>query len=298
MKKKYNAKLKEWCWAWLFIAPTIIGLIVLNIIPIFKTAYLSFFKSGDFGRGNIFVKFDNYIKLFNDKQVWYALKNTLTYAAIEVPITIIIALCLAALLNSKIKGKSFFRVVYFLPMIAIPAAVTMVWKWLYNTQFGLFNYVLTNLGFDRVDWLNDPKTGLMCIITIGVWSDIGYSMILLLAGMQDIPKDFYEAASIDGASKVTTFFKITIPLVSPTLYFVLVTSVIRAMQVFDIPYMMINFASPAYDSSVSLVYLFYNNSFVYNNKGYGSAIIMLLLVIILIITFLQNKLQKRWVNYM
>ena len=123
-------------------------------------------------------------------------------------------------------------------------------------------------------------------------------MILLLAGMQGIPKDFYEAASIDGASKFRTFRKITIPLVSPTLYFVLVTSVIRAMQVFDIPYMMINFGSPAYDSSVSLVYLFYNNSFVYNNKGYGSAIIMLLLVIILIITFLQNKLQKRWVNYM
>ena len=293
-KRQWN----EYRWAWIMIAPTIIGLIVLNIIPIFQTLYLSFFKSGAFGKGNIFVGLGNYQKLIADGQVWYAVRNTLVYTAAVVPVTIALALLLAVLLNGKIKGKGMYRTIYFIPMVAAPAAVTMVWKWLYNRDYGLINHFLQSVGLDKVDWINDPHVAMISIIVIGIWSTLGYSMVLLLAGLQEIPRDYYEASNIDGASPLCQFLNITLPLVSPTLFFVLVTSIITAMQVFDVIYMMIDVASPAYNSTVSLVYLFYNNSFKYSNKGYGSAIVMLLLVIIMIITVIQNKLQKKWVNYM
>ena len=183
-------------------------------------------------------------------------------------------------------------------MVAAPAAVTMVWKWLYNYQYGLINHVLKSLGLESVNWIDNPKVAMISIAIIGIWSTVGYSMVLLLAGLQEIPRDYYEASNIDGASPVKQFFAITVPLVSPTLFFVLVTSIITAMQVFDVIYMMIDVTSPSYNSTVSLVYLFYNNSFKYSDKGYGSAIVMLLLLIIMIITVIQTKLQKKWVNYM
>ena len=280
------------------IAPTIIGLIILNIIPIFQTLYLSFFKSGAFGKGNVFVGLDNYKRLLADEQVWCAVRNTLLYTCLVVPITVIIALLLAVVLNGKIKGKGIYRTIYFIPMVAAPAAVTMVWKWLYNNQYGLINHILKSMGLEGVNWIDNPKVAMVSIVIIGIWSTVGYSMVLLLAGLQEIPRDYYEASNIDGASAVKQFFSITIPLISPTLFFVLVTSIITAMQVFDVIYMMIDVTSPSYNSTVSLVYLFYNNSFKYSDKGYGSAIVMLLLLIIMIITVIQTKLQKKWVNYM
>ena len=299
MKKKVSKKTwNEWCWAWLMVAPTIIGLIVLNIIPIFQTLYLSFFKSGAFGKGNVFVGLDNYKRLLADEQVWDAVGNTLLYTCLVVPITIAIALLLAVVLHGKIKGKDVYRTIYFIPMVAAPAAVTMVWKWLYNYQYGLINHILKFIGLEGVNWIDDPEVAMISIVIIGIWSTVGYSMVLLLAGLQEIPRDYYEASDIDGASAVKQFFSITIPLISPTLFFVLVTSIITAMQVFDVIYMMIDVTSPSYDNTVSLVYLFYNNSFKYSDKGYGSAIVMLLLLIIMLITVVQTKLQKKWVNYM
>lgn len=299
VKKKISKKAwSEWKWAWFMIAPTMIGLIVLNIIPIFQTLYLSFFKSGAFGKGNIFVGLENYVTLIHDPQVWYAVRNTLVYTCIVVPVTTVIARLLAVALNGKMKGKGIYRTIYFIPMVAAPAAVTMVWKWLYNNQYGLINHFLNSIGLDSVNWIDDPKVAMISIAIIGIWSNIGYSMVLLLAGLQEIPRDYYEASNIDGASPVKQFFSITVPLVSPTLFFVLVTSIITAMQMFDVVYMMLDVTSPSYDSTVTLVYLFYNNSFKYSNKGYGSAIVMLLLAIIMIITVIQQKLQKKWVNYM
>lgn len=285
-------------WAYIMVAPTIIGLIVLNIIPIFQTLYMSFFKSGAFGKGNIFIGLDNYRTLIADPQVGYAIRNTLVYTCSVVPITMILALLLAVFLNGKLKGKNIYRTIYFIPMVAAPAAVTMVWKWLFNYQFGLINHVLEAIGLEKVNWIDNPDVAMISIVIIGVWSSLGYSMVLLLAGLQEIPKDYYEAANLDGASPIAQLFKITIPLLSPQLFFVMVTSIITAMQVFDIVYMMIDVTSPSYDRTVSLVYLFYNNSFKYSNKGYGSAIVMVLLVIIMIITVIQTKLQKKWVNYM
>lgn len=297
-KKIPKKELNEWGWGYFMVAPTIIGLIVLNIIPIFQTFYLSFFKSGAFGKGNIFVGLDNYKKMLSDVQVWYAVRNTLMYTCIVVPVTIVIALMLAVALNGKLKGKEIYRTIYFIPMVAAPAAVTMVWKWLYNYQFGLINVIMKRLGLDAVNWIDDPDIAMLSVAVIGIWSTVGYSMVLLLAGLQEIPRDYYEASDIDGASPLRQFFGITLPLVSPTLFFVMVTSIITAMQVFDVIYMMIDVTSPSYDTTVSLVYLFYNNTFKYSNKGYGSAIVMLLLAIIMVITLIQTKLQKKWVNYM
>lgn len=298
-RKGVSAKTwKEWCWGWAFIAPTIIGLLVLNIIPIFQTLYLSFFKSGAFGKGNLFVGLNNYKQLFSDPQVWYAVRNTLVYTCLVVPVTTLLALLLAVALNGRLKGKGIYRTIYFIPMVAAPAAVTMVWKWLYNYQFGLINHILNSLGLSSVNWIDDPKVAMISIAIIGIWSTLGYSMVLLLAGLQEIPRDYYEAAELDGASPFQRFIHITVPLVSPTLFFVLVTSIITAMQVFDVIYMMVDVTSPSYNSTVSLVYLFYNYSFKYSNKGYGSAVVMVLLTIIMVITVIQTKLQKKWVNYM
>lgn len=290
-------KRKEALWGLLFVAPTIIGLMILNIIPIFQTLKMSFFKSGDFGRGDIYVGLENYKRLINDPQVWQATWNTIKYTILVVPVMVMLALILATILNSKIKGKHIYRTIYFLPMVAAPAAVTMVWKWLYNKDFGLINHLLAKVGIGAVDWLKDPHVAMYSIAIIGIWSSVGYGMILILAGLQEIPRDFYEVALIDGASPVKQFFHITLPLVSPTLFFVIVTNVIASMQVFDSIYMVQSVTSPAYQSTVSLVYLFYNSSFKYSDRGYGSTIVMLLLVIIMIITVVQMKLQKKWVHY-
>lgn len=296
-KKTTNRKRSEFFWGWLFILPTMVGLIVLNIIPIFQTIYQSFFKTGAFGRGNIFVGLKNYERLVADSAVWQALLNTIKYAIVEVPFSIAIALVIAVLLNAKMRGRSVYRAIYFLPMVVAPAAVSMVWKWLFNTEFGLLNHIIESIGLKPISWLSDPKIAIYSLAVVGIWSVIGYNMVLFLAGLQEIPRDYYEAAQIDGANAIQQFFKITVPLISPTMFFVVVTRVISSLQIFDSIYMMISTSSPALKKTQSLVYLFYRYAFVENNKGYGSAIVVLLLLVIMIITVFQMVAQKKWVHY-
>ncbi|MCI9283308.1 MAG: sugar ABC transporter permease [Lachnospiraceae bacterium] len=280
-------------WGWLFILPTMLGLIVLNIIPIFQTIWQSFFKTGDFGRGNIFIGAENYIRLFGDTEVWQSVLNTFKYAIVEVPFSIAISLVLAVLLNRKMKGVSAYRTIFFLPMVAAPAAVAMVWRWLFNTEFGLLNHVFHS----NVQWISDPRFAVFSIAVIGIWSIIGYNMVLFLAGLQEIPRDYYEAADIDGANGIEQFFNITIPLLSPTIFFVSITRIIGGMQVFDLIFMVMDRNNPALYKTQSIVYLFYQNSFVENNKGYGSTIVVLLIAIIMVITVFQMIAQKKWVYY-
>ncbi len=284
-------------WGWLFMAPTIIGLVVLNIIPIFQTIQQTFYKTGDFGKGNIFIGLDNYRKMFADKQIWQALLNTFLYAIVEVPFSIAIALVLAVFLNRKMRGRGIYRTIYFLPMVAAPAAVAMVWRWLYNTDFGLINHLLSKVGIPPVSWMSNPNLSVFSIAFVGIWSCVGYNIVLFLAGLQEIPHDFYEAANIDGASSPLQFFKITLPLLSPNIFFVATTRTIAAMQVFDLIFMMIDRANPAMPRTQSLVYLFYKYSFIESNKGYGSTIIVLLLLVILLLTVIQQWAQKKWVHY-
>ena len=292
-KKGTSQERNEFVWGWIFILPTMIGLIVLNIYPIFKTIYESFFKTGDFGRGNIFIGVENYAKLFGDAEVWQALINTFKYAIVEVPFSIVISLVLAVLLNRKMKGRAVYRTIFFLPMVAAPAAIAMVWRWLFNAEFGLLNHIFGT----KINWVSNPSIAIFSIAIIGIWSIIGYNMVLFISGLQEIPGDYYEAASIDGATGIKQFWHITCPLLSPTIFFVMITRVIGGLQVFDLIYMVIDKNNPALYKTQSLVYLYYQNSFVENNKGYGSTIVVLLLAIIMIITVFQMWGQKKWVHY-
>ena len=293
IKKGTTRERNEFVWGWAFIFPTMLGLIVLNIIPIFQTIYQSFFKTGDFGKGNIFIGMDNYVKMFGDAEVWQAVINTFKYAIVEVPFSIAIALVLAVLLNRKMMGVSAYRTIFFLPMVAAPAAIAMVWRWLFNSEFGLLNHIFGS----NINWISDPAIAVFAIAVIGIWSIIGYNMVLFLAGLQEIPRDYYEAASIDGATGINQFFNITVPLLSPTIFFVTITRVIGGLQVFDLIFMVMDKNNPALYKTQSIVYLFYQNSFVENNKGYGSTIVVLLIAIIMVVTVFQMIAQKKWVYY-
>ncbi|MDF2503535.1 MAG: sugar transporter permease [Clostridium sp.] len=288
--------LEDYAWGYIMIAPTIIGLIILNMWPIVQTLYLSFTKSEGLNSFS-WVGISNYKQMLSDSAVFHATINTLKYTIITVPVGVILSLIIAVLLNSKIKGKTIYRTIYFLPMVSAPAAIAMVWKWLYNSDYGLFNYLLSLIGIKGPNWLTNPHTAISAIIVVVIWSSLGYNMIILLAGLQEIPQTLYEAADIDGAGPIRKFFNITLPLVSPTMFFVVITTLMGALQIFDLIFMMIGNSSALADSTQSLVSLFYKYSFVMNDKGYGSAIIMYLLVIIMIITFIQLKLQKKWVHY-
>ena len=238
LKKMSVAKKKDTMWAYAMVAPTIIGLLILNFIPLMQTVVMSFQKSGSFG-SNAWNGLDNYKKLFADPLILQATANTFKYTLIVVPSTIIISLIVAVLLNEKIKGKTIYRVIYFLPMVAAPAAIAMVWKWLYNADFGLINSILNKIGIENINWVTDPKIALYSIAIVAIWSSIGYNMIIFLAGLQEIPREYYEAANVDGAGPIRKFFRITVPLVSPTIFFVSVTTFISSIQVFDSILMMI-----------------------------------------------------------
>ena len=292
-RREVTRKRNEFVWGWIFILPTMIGLTVLNLIPIFRTIYQSFYKTGDFGKGNTFIGLKNYTKLLHDSEVWQALLNTIKYAIVEVPVSIVIALILAAILHQRIKGRSTYRTIFFLPMVAAPAAIAMVWRWLYNSQYGLINHLLGT----NISWISNPKIALYSVAVIGIWSIIGYNMVLFIAGLQDVPKTYYEAAEIDGATGIMQFFHITLPLISPTIFFVSITRIIGAFQVFDLIYMVMDKTNPALEKTQSLVYLFYKYSFTNDNKGYGATIVVVLLVLILSVTVLQMIAQKKWVYY-
>jgi multiple sugar transport system permease protein len=287
----------EFLWGWGLVLPAIAGLIILNIIPIFQTIYQSFFKTGAFGRSYVFIGGKNYQTLVQDHDVYLATMNTFKFVLLEVPISIILALILAVLLNRQLKGRSVFRTIIFVPMVAAPAAVAMVWKWLLNSKFGLVNHVLGSWGLKAVDWLSDPNVALVSVAIVGIWSILGYNMVLFLAGLQDIPHDYYEASEIDGAGFWAQFFHITLPLISPTMFFVMITRIINAFQMFDFIYMLIGEQNPALPYTQTLVYLFYKHAFLQNNRGYGAAIVVFLLGIIMIITAIQMWAQKKWVYY-
>ena len=283
---------REQNWGWFMVAPTIIGLLILNVWPFIQTLYASFCEHLGFGHYK-FIGFENYINMFQDADFWRATWNTIYFCILTVPIGLFLSLLGAILLNAKIKGKSFFRSVFFLPMICAPAAVTMVWRWIFNSEYGILNQILGT----HINWITDSKVVMIACAIVAIWSAIGYDAVLLLAGLQNISKSYYEAASIDGASKVTQFFRITLPMVSPTLFVVLIMRLMASMKVYDLIYMMVEDTNPALTSVQSLMYLFYRESFVAGSRGYGSAIVIWTVLLIGIVTIIQFVGQKKWVNY-
>lgn len=292
-KKMTAAEKNEAKWAWAFIAPTMLGLIILNFYPAVNTVYQSFCKTGDFGRGNTFVGLANYATVLKASETWQSLWNTIKYALIEVPFGVVIALILAVFLNKKLKGTSAFRTIFFLPMVCAPAAVAMVWKWLYNQQFGLLNNILHT----NVAWISDPKIAWISIGVIGVWSVIGYNMVLFISGLQEIPGDYYEAAAIDGATGIRQFLHITVPLLSPTTFFIVQTRLIGALTVFDLMFMVMDKTNIALQNTQSIVYLFYTYAFTNGNKGYGATLVVVLVAFIMLVTVIMQRAEKKFVFY-
>lgn len=287
---------KEWLAGYLFIAPVTIGLTIFYILPFIQNIWFSFHEVNRFNM-TTFIGLQNYRDLFQDKELIGAFLNTLKYTVITVPISLFLSIFLASLLNVDIRGKSIYRTIYFLPSVTMPVAIALVWKWIFHGDYGILNNFLKIFGIEGRSWLTDPKTALYVVMIVAIWSSIGYNMIILLAGMQGISKSYYEAATLDGAGAITQFFKVTIPLLSPTIFFVMITGFIGAFQVFDTLYMMIGKDNPAMPQSQTLNVLFYRNAFEYGYKGYAAAISIFMFAIIMLITIIQLYGQKKWVHY-
>ena len=292
-----NAKLsaaarREENWGWFMVAPTIIGLLVLNIWPFIQTIYTSFCEHEGFGHYK-FIGLQNYIEMFQTREFWQATLNTVVFCILTVPVGIALALFVAMLLNAKVKFKGGFRTIFFLPLVCAPAAVAMVWRWIFNGEYGILNQILGA----NIQWITNSKTAVLAVAIVSIWSSVGYDAVLLLAGLQNIPKTLYEANSIDGAGKVRQFFTITLPMVSPTLFSVLIMRLMASMKVYDLIYMMADDTNPALVDMQSLMYLFYRSSFVAGDRGYGSAIVIWTVGLILLVTLIQFWGQKKWVTY-
>lgn len=292
VKKRQRTLNKDYMWAYIMIAPTIIGLFLLNVYPFIQTLILSFSSTKAFGSYE-FSGLSNYMAMFQDKEFWKANWNTIYFCILTVPVGVFLSLLVASLLNKKIKGRSVFRAIYFLPMVVAPTAVAMVWKWMFNTEYGIINTILQT----KINWVTNPSIVLISCAIVAIWSAIGYDAVLLLSGIQNISPSYYEAAELDGASKIQQFFKITLPMISPTLFFVMIMRVMASLKVYDLIYMIVEPTNPALTSAQSLMYLFYRESFVAGNKGYASAIVIWTVLLIGIVTIIQFKGQKKWVNY-
>ena len=293
MSKKLSpaARLEE-NWGWIMVAPTIIGLIVLNLWPFVQTIYTSFCEHEGFGRYS-FIGLQNYIDMFQNAEFWKATWNTILFCILTVPVGLFISLLVAMLLNAKIKFKGGFRTIFFLPLVCAPAAVTMVWRFIFNGEYGTLNQIFGS----HIGWITDPRFVMISCAIVAIWSNIGYDAVLLLAGLQNIPKTLYEANSIDGAGPVRQFFTITLPMVSPTLFVVMIMRLMSSVKVYDLIYMMVEETNPAITSVQSLMYLFYRSSFVAGERGYGSAIVLWTVLLIGLVTVIQFYGQKKWVNY-
>ncbi|QDQ14813.1 carbohydrate ABC transporter permease [Streptomyces spectabilis] len=282
--------------AYLFIAPLGLGFALFYFWPMIQTFYFSFTEFGPFG-GHTWIGGDNYARVVRDVTVWQALGNTLVYCGIGLT-ALPLALVIASLLNRRgLRAVPLYRALYFVPFVTLPVAVGLVWNWLYNGDFGLLNEVLGWFGVDRRYWISDPSTAVFAIGAVMVWSTTGYYLIIFMAGIKSIPRDYYEAAELDGAGAVRRFFTITLPLLSPTIFFASVICMIQSLQVFDLIYIMMGEKNPAVGDTQSVVGLFYRWAFVENAQGAAAALAFLLMLLIAGLTYLQFRLQRRWVHY-
>ncbi|WP_018930583.1 carbohydrate ABC transporter permease [Gracilibacillus lacisalsi] len=278
-----------------FIMPSVILLSAFVFFPFFQSIYLSFFMTDPIGNIVAFVGIQNYMDLFTDPEFLNSLKITFLFTIYTVPTGIFIALLLAVLTTSKAKGMKVFQFAFSLPIAMSVGTSSVIWLLLFNPTSGVFNYILNSLGIPSVHWLTDPNWALTSIALMTIWMTLGLNFIILLAGLQGIPKDLYESAKIDGANQIQLFFKITIPLLSPTLFFLLIISVINALQAFGQFNVMTN-GGPMNSTNV-FVFSLYQEAFVNFQFGLGSTRALILFVIILVLTWLQFKVGEKKVHY-
>jgi multiple sugar transport system permease protein len=283
-------------WPLLFIGPFFIGIVVFYLYPIVQTVFYSFTTWGVFG-GVTFSGLDNWATLVSDPQILPALLHTVVYILI-VLLGIPIGIWLASLLNRPgLRFATFYRTMFFLPYVAMPVAVALVWRIMFNGDFGILNYFLSLVGVKGPHWLATPGLALIAVSVVGLWMSVGFNIIILSSGLKGIPPELYEAAALDGASRGRQFRSVTLPLLTPSIFFVMIINVIAGFQLFDLLFAILGPSSPVIPQTQSLVYLFYNESFVQNNRGYGAAIALVVLLLVGIVTIVQFRLQRRWVNY-
>ena len=285
-------KYRKW-WAYAFIAPSMIGLLVFWLIPLVLAFVLSLMEWDGFGTRK-FVGLDNFLEQIQNPDFQKAFINTAYYTLLTIPPQIILALLLALALN-KIPGKNVYRVFYFMPVVTSSVSVGVIWIWILNGEFGILNALLSTIGIEGPNWLSDSKWVIPAIAILGIWWGLGFNIVIFLAGLQGIPKSYYEAAEIDGATKFQKFFHITLPLLSPTTFFVIVMAVIWSFQVFDHVYVMTQ-GGPGKASHVMVLHI-YQTAFQKGQFGDSAATAVILFLVILFFTLMQFRLSKRWVYY-
>jgi multiple sugar transport system permease protein len=292
--KEYSAS--ETRWAWFFLAPCLLGLIIFTYIPVLASLGLSFSYWNLLGIPR-FVGLDNYVAVIHDPLFWKSFGTTCWFVTISGVLEVALALLLAVWLNRAIRGQAFFRTAYFLPFITPMVSVALVWGWLYDPSYGAFNWLMqqAHLIAKPIPWLYDPKTALWAVIVLRVWKDIGYNIVIFLAGLQAVPPSLYESARLDGATSWQIFWRVTLPMITPTLFFITIMALINGFQAFDSVYLLTQ-GGPEHSTEL-LVYWMFKNAFEFYKIGPASAIAYILFIVILLLTFGQWQLRKRWVLY-
>jgi multiple sugar transport system permease protein len=295
MKVKSKALRRNRLTGYTFLLPNILGFLIFICLPVCASFLMSFTEWNGFGEIK-WAGISNYTHLWQDETFRISLFNSLIMTAVSVPVTLFLAILAAVALNKGLRGVKIFRTAIFLPHITATIAVAVVWQLLYNPTMGPINGILRSIGIDNPPmWLASTQWALASVIIVSIWHSIGYYMVLYLAGLQGIPKDLYEAAEIDGAGKVAQFRKITVPMLSPVIFFTVIMGIINSFKVFDLVFVLTK-GGPG-RSTHMLVYDIYYTAFQRFEYGYASAMAYVLFTIILIITLIQFRGQKRWVNY-
>lgn len=289
VRAKNKITQRGWFWPALFLFPAMVGFSVFTLYPAIASLGLSF-TSWDLNKSPEWVGLDNYIRMISDPTALKVFWNTIYFTAVTVPLLIVIPLLLAIALNQSIPGIRFFRAAYFLPVISSMVAMSMVWQWMYNADFGLINWFLELFGINGPKWMTDRHWAMPAIMITSVWKSIGFNMMLFLAGLQGISTSWYEAAEIDGASSLQKLWYITLPSLRPTMLFVTVITIINSLQVFD-QVMVMTGGGPNRSSSV-LVHYIYQNGFQFYRMGYASALGWALTIFVLLVTLIQFRINK------
>lgn len=279
--------------AYLMLLPTLVLTAVFIIYPVIDSFLISFYKWDMLSATKPFVGLRNYQHIFADPLFRRALINTVLYVVLFVPIVLIVGLLAAVLLNSKVRLLAAFRAAFFVPYVTSLAATGIVWQWIFNDQFGLLNYLLKSIGLQPQHWLQNPHLTLFNIIVLSVWQNLGYVAVIFLAGLQNISREYYEAASVDGAKPFQQFRHVTVPLLSPTTYFLLILTTIEAFKVFLQVYVLYGASAGPNNSGMTLLYYMFNKGFSDYHMGYATASAYVLFVIIFIFTLLQMSLSRR-----
>jgi len=291
-----SRQLREWLTAYALLLPSFAGLALFVLWPLIDTGYLSL-TNWDFLEEPQFVGLENYRKLLSDDVLHQVMANTALYTLAVVFITLVLALGLAVLLNRPLRFRAPARTIFFLPVVTTLVAISGLWLFIYTPDFGLMTYLLRLVGQPGQAWMNNPATALWAISLMMIWQGLGYDIIILLSGLGNIREDLYEAAALDGATRWSLFQHITLPLLSPTLVFLIVVSTIQAFRVFDPVYVMSGGLGGPANSTATLVFYLYRQAFSNLDGGYASAIAYLIVGIALALTVAQLKLSKRWVTY-